>query len=61
MFEPTIFPMAILPTPFKAARIETANSGADVPNANMVRPITSSEIPKRLAILDALSTSQAAP
>ncbi len=39
----------------------TANSGADVPSATMVSPMTNSDTPKRLAIFAAASTSQSAP
>ncbi|MEE9474434.1 MAG: hypothetical protein V3V36_02055, partial [Candidatus Hydrothermarchaeaceae archaeon] len=41
MFEPTTFATAIFPIPLSAALRETANSGADVPKATMVSPITS--------------------
>jgi hypothetical protein len=40
IFDPTIFPMAISVLPLRAALIFTISSGADVPNATIVRPIT---------------------
>ena len=48
-------------TPFIADITLITSSGADVPNATMVRPITSSLIPKRLATPDPPSVSQLAP
>jgi hypothetical protein len=39
----------------------TVSSGAEVPNATMVRPTTSGEIPKPLATEDAPRTSHSAP
>ena len=44
MFEPTTFPIEIVSLPINAALIVTANSGADVPIATTVSPITKSEI-----------------
>ena len=44
-----------------AAEIVTQNSGAEVPNATIVRPMTNSETPNLLAILEDESTSQVAP
>jgi hypothetical protein len=61
IFEPTILPMDKSGIPVSAARIVTTNSGAEVPKATTVRPITSSLIPRRLAIRAAESTSQTAP
>lgn len=46
---PTTLPIAISALPFKAESTLITNSGADVPKATMVRPITKSEIRKRLA------------
>jgi hypothetical protein len=39
----------------------TISSGADVPNATTVRPITNEDIPSRLARADAPSTNQLPP
>ncbi len=61
IFEPIIFPTEILLTPRIAADMVTQNSGAEVPNATIVRPIINSETPNRLAILEAESTSHVAP
>ncbi len=47
--------------PAKAADIETANSGADVPTATTVNPIISWEKPNFLAMREADSTTQTAP
>ena len=44
ILDPTTFPIEISVWPVIAARIVTANSGADVPNATTVRPITRSDI-----------------
>ena len=46
---PTTLPIAISALPFKAESTLITNSGAEVPKATMVRPITRSEIRKRLA------------
>src|SRR3989338_1565884 len=43
------------------AKILTINSGAEVPNATIVSPITSAETPRRLAREEAPSTSKPAP
>ena len=43
IFDPTIFPMAISDWLRRAAIIEVANSGSEVPTATMVRPISNSE------------------
>ena len=61
MFEPTTLPIEISVWPVIAALIVTANSGAYVPNATTVRPITRSEIFREWAISAADSTSQSAP
>ena len=47
--------------PFIAAIIFTTNSGADVPNATMVKPITKSDTWYFLANADAPLISQFAP
>ena len=44
ILDPTTFPIEISVWPVIAARIVTANSGADVPNATTVSPMTRSEI-----------------
>lgn len=44
-----------------AAEIVTANSGADVAIATIVKPITRSDIPNFRAIFEAESTTQTAP
>jgi len=59
--EPTIFPTEIADCPRKAADTVTANSGADVAIATMVKPITKSESPNLRAILEAASTTHVAP
>ena len=61
IFDPTIFPTEMLFNPRKAERIVTANSGADVPNATIVNPMTSSETRSFLAIRTEESTSKIAP
>ena len=58
---PTILPMVISALPLTAAAILTAASGALVPIATIVRPITSCGMPKRMAIPAAPSTNQSAP
>ena len=40
IFEPMTFPNAISEFFLKAATVEVANSGNEVPNATMVKPIT---------------------
>jgi hypothetical protein len=57
IFEPTIFHTAISFCHFRAAMIDVANSGKDVPTATMVKPITISDIPKDRAIVTAPSTN----
>gem|GEM_PF-5702507 len=47
--------------PFIAPKNETTISGALVPIATIVIPITMSDMPKRLAILDDPSTRKLAP
>ena len=54
-------PTEIVSFPAKAADIETANSGAEVPIATTVRPTTNSERPNFFAIREADSTTQTAP
>ena len=61
ILDPMTLPIDISVWPVIAARIVTANSGAEVPNATTVSPITRSEILNEWAISDAASTSQSAP
>src|SRR3989344_1082861 len=61
MLLPKILPMAISVLPWMLAKILTINSGADVPNATMVSPITKAEMPNFLAIDEAPSTKKSAP
>ena len=56
ILEPTIFPTAISDFFFRAATIEVASSGRDVPAATIVSPITRSLMPSSLAIFIAPST-----
>jgi len=46
---PTILPNAILLSPFKEAAKLTTSSGIDVPNATIVKPMTSEETPNLFA------------
>jgi hypothetical protein len=48
-FEPSTLPTAKAGAPLIAAKTETASSGAEVPKATTVRPITSGETPTRRA------------
>lgn len=57
---PKILVKAISLLPFMAAIIFTTNSGADVPKATMVNPITKSGMLRRLANPEAPSTNQLA-
>ena len=43
IFEPMIFPKTNPPKPSNAALIPTKSSGADVPNATIVTPITAGD------------------
>ena len=58
---PTTFPNTISVLPDDNALIETANSGADVPNAIIVNPINIFETLKFCAVDDAPSTKISAP
>ena len=51
MLEPTTLPTLMSPEPFSAASTLTHSSGALVPNATSVRPITSGGIRSRFAML----------
>lgn len=61
MFEPIAVPRAISSFPFKTADIPTKTSGAEVPAAMSVSPITRSPTPKCFAMTDAWSTNLFAP
>jgi hypothetical protein len=61
MFDPTAFPMPIARLPAAAAIPETNISGADVPNATIVSPITKRLTPKLLASPAAPYTKRSAP
>ena len=52
---PTTLPIEISALPFRADEIDTANSGADVPKATTVKPITKSDTLSFLASDDAPS------
>jgi hypothetical protein len=58
---PITFPIAISEFPVYAAYVLTINSGADVPNATTVKPITIFGIPYFFAKDDAPSTRRLAP
>ena len=61
MFEPITLLSAIALLPFRAASILTAASGALVPNATIVRPITTEGTLSFLATCEAPSTKKFAP
>ena len=61
MLEPTTLPTAMSGVPFRADIKLTKNSGADVPQATMVRPMTISGTPKRRASEEAPSVRRSAP
>ncbi len=61
IFEPTTLPTATSARPFSAPCTLTASSGALVPKATTVRPMTSDERPKRRASAAAPLTSHSAP
>ncbi len=56
ILDPMTFQSAKSVCPFIAESIFTKSSGALVPKATIVRPITRADIPKRFAILEAHST-----
>ena len=58
---PMTLPRSMSVLPFMSELIETANSGAPVPNATMVRPINCFDTLKCEATEDAPETSQSAP
>ena len=61
IFDPTMLPKTIAPSPLKIAIILTTNSGKLVPNAITVSPITIGEIFKLRAINVELSISNEEP
>ena len=61
MLDPTMLPTEIESRPSKAATSVTPNSGAEVPKATTVSPMTSWEIPIRSARAAAESTTYFAP
>lgn len=61
MLDPTTFPTAISLAFSKAAVTLTANSGIEVPNATIVRPMIRLDTPIFPAMEDAFSTKQSAP
>ena len=61
IFDPKTLPIASPALPFIADVILIAASGALVPNATIVRPMTICGMPNFLAIMDAPSTNQSAP
>ena len=61
MFEPTTLPTARSAVPFSADTKLTQNSGADVPSATMVSPITICGISIRSARATAPSVRRSAP
>ncbi len=58
---PTILPTAMSRSPLIAAISEVASSGREVPTATMVKPITSSDIPKAFARLTEPLTNKVEP
>ena len=61
MFEPNTLPTAIMLLPLRDEITVTTNSGADVPNATTVSPITIAGIPKLRARFEDPFTSHSAP
>ena len=59
--EPSAFPIANSGSPARAATADENISGADVPNATIVRPITNGDTPRLRAKAEAPDTSQLAP
>ncbi len=57
IFDHTMFHTAISLCHFRAAMMDVANSGNDVPTATIVKPMTISDIPKDRAIVTAPSTN----
>ena len=61
MLEPMALPMAMPGAPSKAAIKETIISGAEVPKATTVRPITSGDTPRLRESPAAPATKRSAP
>ena len=61
MLLPTTLPTAMSALPCRADRMLMTSSGADVPKATIVRPMTRFEIPYRLAMAAAPSVNALAP
>ena len=61
MFDPTTLPIARSGLPLKAESTLTVSSGAEVPKATIVRPITKFEMRNRLATAAAPSVRALAP
>ncbi len=61
ILEPTMLPIPISELPLIEEMILTINSGADVPNAITVNPITTLDIPNLLAMDEDPSTKTSAP
>ena len=61
IFDPNIAPSAIPHLPLMPDIIKVATSGRDVPSATMVRPITSSDIPRSSARVVAPWTNRLEP
>ena len=61
MFEPITFPIAIPALPFMDDVMLTSSSGADVPNATIVIPITKGEMRNLRASATPPFTSQSPP
>ena len=61
MFEPTTLPIVISGIPAIAEEIDTAASGAEVPIATIVKPITNCGMRSFVAIPAAPSTNQSEP
>lgn len=60
MLEPKAFPTASVLAPSRAAMPDTISSGADVPNATMVRPTSIGVMPRLSAVATAPSTNLSA-
>ena len=61
ILDPIIFPKDMSEFPFMLAKTETINSGAEVPKATIVKPITKLEMPNFLAIDEEPSINISAP
>ena len=61
IFEPTILPIAASGRPSKFSLKQTANSGALVPSATTVRPMTNGETPTFRASFELPPTNHSAP